>query len=162
MTRLFRRGAGERGQSMVEFALAVPIFILVLVGVFDLGRAVYAYSTLNNAAREAARVAIVDQTLTHIRDQAVDAATGVGVSGTAVSVDYRLASTPNAPNSCNANLGKDSIYGCIAVVRVPHQFVAATPMVSQLVGTISLAGESRFPVEHNCREPDKPKCPVAQ
>ena len=46
---------------MVEFALVVPLFVLLLVGLFDVGRAVYAYNTVNNAAREAGRLAIVDQ-----------------------------------------------------------------------------------------------------
>ncbi|MGH2445250.1 MAG: TadE family protein, partial [Candidatus Limnocylindria bacterium] len=68
-----------RGQSMVEFALILPIFILVLVGLFDVGRAVYAYNTVNNAAREAGRLAIVDQYEDHVKDEAVAAASGIGV-----------------------------------------------------------------------------------
>ena len=48
-----------RGQAMVEFALIFPIFILLLVGMFDLGRVVWVNNTLATAAREAARYAIV-------------------------------------------------------------------------------------------------------
>lgn len=44
---------------MVEFALVFPIFILLLVGIFDLGRVVWVNNTLATAAREAARYAIV-------------------------------------------------------------------------------------------------------
>ena len=51
----------ERGQALVEFALVLPILILLLVGIFDFGRAVYAFNTVNNAAREGVRLAIVDQ-----------------------------------------------------------------------------------------------------
>jgi Flp pilus assembly protein TadG len=47
-----RRNAG---QSLVELALMLPILVLLLVGVFDLGRAFHALITLNNAGREAAR-----------------------------------------------------------------------------------------------------------
>lgn len=50
---------GERGQSLVEFALILPILVIVLVGVFDLGRAVMLSETLNNAVREGNRYAIV-------------------------------------------------------------------------------------------------------
>ena len=46
---------------MVEFALVLPVLILLLVGIFDFGRAVYAFNTVNNAAREGVRLAIVDQ-----------------------------------------------------------------------------------------------------
>ena len=43
------------GQGLVEFALLLPILALLLVGVFDLGRAFHVLITLNNASREAAR-----------------------------------------------------------------------------------------------------------
>jgi Flp pilus assembly protein TadG len=48
-----------RGQAMVEFALVFPIFILLLVGLFDFGRVIWVNDTLASAAREAARFAIV-------------------------------------------------------------------------------------------------------
>ena len=48
-----------RGQAMVEFALVIPIFTLLMVGLFDLGRVVWVNDTLATAAREAARYAIV-------------------------------------------------------------------------------------------------------
>lgn len=45
----------ERGQSIVELALLLPILISILIGVIDLGRAFNAYITITNAAREGAR-----------------------------------------------------------------------------------------------------------
>jgi Flp pilus assembly protein TadG len=53
------RRSKTRGQAMVEFALIFPIFILLLVGMFDFGRVVWVNNTLATAAREAARFAIV-------------------------------------------------------------------------------------------------------
>lgn len=47
------------GQSLAEFALVIPIFLLVFLAVLDLGRVVWANNALANAAREAARFAIV-------------------------------------------------------------------------------------------------------
>jgi TadE-like protein len=46
------------GQSMVEFAVLAPIFFLLLLGTIDLGRAVYIYNTISDAAREGARAAV--------------------------------------------------------------------------------------------------------
>jgi hypothetical protein len=43
-----------RGQSLVEFALVLSVLLLILWGVFDLGRVFYAYITITNAAREGA------------------------------------------------------------------------------------------------------------
>lgn len=44
---------------MVEFAMVAPLFFLLLMGVFDFGRAIFYYNQLAHAAREAARFAIV-------------------------------------------------------------------------------------------------------
>ena len=49
----------RRGAGAVEFALTVPILLLVVAGIAELGRVIYAGDTLANAVREAARVAIV-------------------------------------------------------------------------------------------------------
>jgi len=48
-----------RGQAMVEFALVFPIFILLMVAMFDFGRVIWVNDTLATASREAARFAIV-------------------------------------------------------------------------------------------------------
>lgn len=44
----------ERGQSLVEFALSLPILILILSGLIDIGRVYFAYIFLEEAAAEAA------------------------------------------------------------------------------------------------------------
>ena len=49
----------SRGQGLVEFALALPIFLVLLMGVFDLGRGIYMYNGVSEAAREIARVTSV-------------------------------------------------------------------------------------------------------
>ena len=50
----------DRGQSLVEFALVFPIFMLLVFGVVDGARLVYTNSQLGQAAREGARVAAVE------------------------------------------------------------------------------------------------------
>jgi len=58
MPRLRRRDR-SRGQGLVEFALVLPIFMVMLIGMVDLGRAIWANNSVANAAREAARFAAV-------------------------------------------------------------------------------------------------------
>lgn len=53
------RRAPARGQALVEFALLLPLMLLIVVMLFDLGRAVYYYSVLHNATREGARYGII-------------------------------------------------------------------------------------------------------
>ena len=55
-----RRRRDPRGQTLIEFALVLPIFLLMLFGMIDMGRFVYGHSTLSQAAREGARVASVE------------------------------------------------------------------------------------------------------
>jgi Flp pilus assembly protein TadG len=43
------------GQALVEFSLALMVFVVILMGIFDLGRAVYMYNGVSEAAREIAR-----------------------------------------------------------------------------------------------------------
>lgn len=50
---------GAAGQGLVELALVLPLFLGILIGAIDLGRVVWANDTLNSAAREAARYAVV-------------------------------------------------------------------------------------------------------
>jgi Flp pilus assembly protein TadG len=59
--RTLRRfvSGSEAGQSLVEFALTLPIVILVITGTFDTARAVWQENTLAYAAREGTRYAIV-------------------------------------------------------------------------------------------------------
>ncbi|HET7471797.1 MAG TPA: TadE family protein [Candidatus Limnocylindrales bacterium] len=48
-----------RGQALVEFSLVLPVFLVMLMAVIDVGRAIWAQNSLASAAREAGRYAIV-------------------------------------------------------------------------------------------------------
>jgi hypothetical protein len=50
----------EKGQSLVEFALLLPIFLLILVGIAEFGRGWMTKNILTGAAREAARAAAAE------------------------------------------------------------------------------------------------------
>jgi Flp pilus assembly protein TadG len=55
-----RRSRRRRGQALVEFALVVPWFFLLLLGIIEAGRFISYYEVLHNATREGARYAIVN------------------------------------------------------------------------------------------------------
>jgi len=54
-----RHGNGRSGQSMVEFALTFALVLMLVVGIFEIGRASWSYTTVSFAARQGARYAIV-------------------------------------------------------------------------------------------------------
>lgn len=51
---------GERGQSLVEFALTLPMLLVVMFMITEFGRALYQYNVMAQATREGARVAVVN------------------------------------------------------------------------------------------------------
>ena len=49
----------RRGQSLVELALALPVILIMGLGVADIGRAYYYREAVSNAARQALRIAVL-------------------------------------------------------------------------------------------------------
>lgn len=149
------------GQSLVEFALVFPIIVLIFFGLFDLGRGVFAYNTLENAARDGARVAAVNQVESSpggdcnqsrpienpldahwsIKTCAVVSATSLGISESDVTITY--APPPNTTVTCGTPLH----VGCIATVTIVYEYAPATPLIGGLVGKVSMSASSDVPVE---------------
>lgn len=143
MTNFHRdRKPCESGQTLVEFALILPIFILMLVGIFDFGRAIYAYNTINNAAREAVRVGIVNQNVGAIEAEALAQAVSLGLDSTDVTVNFMEPDFTDA-EPCASTPG----YSCVVEVEVRFQYNPATPVIGNIVGTLDLVGSSRQLIE---------------
>ena len=49
---------GSVGSEIAEAALVIPIFFMIMLGIYWFGRAFNTYATINHAAREGARVAV--------------------------------------------------------------------------------------------------------
>lgn len=151
----------ERGQGLTEFALVFPIMIILLLALFDLGRAVFLYNGLTNAAREGARLAVVNQDKTLIRDRVETMAFTAGISN--VTDDdlvsfYR--SEPNADPTTNAPcLATPDPFtaisiGCIAVVRAKADWSPVTPIAGAILGTIEFEARTEMPIEFVCPNAD--------
>jgi len=82
----------ERGAAAVEFALILPVFIILLFGIIEFGAAYNAQILVTNAAREAAR----SMTLTGVEADAVAAAAAatapIGLVIGADDVDFTVSS----------------------------------------------------------------------
>jgi Flp pilus assembly protein TadG len=53
-----RTKAGQRGSTLVEFAISATVFLTVMFGVIEFGRALWTHNALTDAARRAARYAV--------------------------------------------------------------------------------------------------------
>ena len=86
--RFFSKIVNERGQELVEYAIVLPIFAFIVIGIFDLGRVVYYYSAMQNAAREGARYGVVNPHTNGIPDLVKARSIGVHQSDLSVSVSW--------------------------------------------------------------------------
>ena len=59
----------EEGQAMVEFALVLPLLLVLLFGIIDFGWLFYNKIDVNNASREGARYAAIHYSETDIEDK---------------------------------------------------------------------------------------------
>lgn len=69
--------AHDRGAAVVEFALVVPILVLLVMGIVDVGRAYLVQTTISNAAREGVRVMALSNDPGQARTAARSGATGL-------------------------------------------------------------------------------------
>jgi Flp pilus assembly protein TadG len=66
------RFAGERGQSLVEFVLVLPIFLVLIMATIDFGWALRSWITATNSAREGARIGVTGANISTIKERVVD------------------------------------------------------------------------------------------
>ena len=55
-----KRYRSEKGAALLEAAITLPIILLISVGIFEFGRAYQTWQVLTNAAREGARLAVIN------------------------------------------------------------------------------------------------------
>ena len=169
MGRKLARSNGRRGQGLVEFALVIPIFLLLLFGLIDVGRYVFLSSALSQAAREGARLASVEVSYRGSSDPACGAAGGpvCPANDAALRTDIRTAAnrmmTPfgsvattdiscvqkgAAPPSGNwtSSICNFNAPGSIVSVRVTATFTPITPIISQIFGTRTLSGSTSMDI----------------
>jgi len=153
------RGSREpsRGQALVEFALVLPVIVLVIFALFDLGRAVFTYNTLSQSARQAARTAIVNQNTSAVESVAFSSGATLGLSTTDVDVcfktDTSTVRTCNSTDACTT-----VVVGCLALVIAHVDYTPMTPIIGNLIGTIPLSSTSIEPIESVCPSATRTVC----
>ena len=127
------RRSQERGQELLEFALMFPVLFTLLMGVLDMGRAVYYNSVLYNAAREGARYAIIYPDDTAGIEAAVHRL-AVGLDPSVLMITTTVTAGP----------GADTVQ-----VALTYSFTPVTPLVANFFGAseVTMTNQATMQVE---------------
>lgn len=121
----------ERGSSLIEVALTLPLLLLVTAGIYEFGRAYQTQQVLTNAAREGARVAVLPNQ----------------PSGTAEARARLYLTAGQLPNAADAtisvtsttiSIGGTTTPGSKVTVNYPFSFMVLQPVARLVVSTSNL------------------------
>jgi Flp pilus assembly protein TadG len=117
-----------RAQTLVEFALILPIALFLILGFFDIGRAVFNFASLSNSVREGTRYAIVHKEAVNAAAQSSGYSDlkqkvydySFGISDTDLQIDVLVTMV---------NTSRDKIS-----ITATYLFVPVTPGIKQILG----------------------------
>jgi Flp pilus assembly protein TadG len=141
-----------RGQSVAEFALVIPLFLVMLFGIIDIGRVIWANDALANAAREGARYASVTGSSlvtptstkadikTYTRNYAIAAGTNV-----IVTVCYSAVANSSATAGCSGDTNSPATASNDRGSLVTVQVTSTVPILTGALlgmGAFTVSGTS--------------------
>ena len=124
--------ADERGQALLETALAIPMVLLVAVGIFEFGRAYQTAQVLTNAAREGARIAILPSST---RADVESRVLGYLRNGQLGNADRATVSVNQAST---VSIGATTASASTVSVNYPFSFMVLNPVANLVVRGSSL------------------------
>lgn len=135
MMRIAKRARdGERGVVAVEFAMVIPLLLLLLLGVIDFGRAMYVKNSLVYAASQGARVAAIhSSSWSAVATQAVNDLKIPRLAGTTGTEVATVTST----TACPADAATSADTATVSVtVSIPFHWITPVGMLPS-VGSIN-------------------------
>ena len=116
---------------MVEMALVLPLFLMLVLGIIEFGRAMMVANLVTNSAREGARMAVLDGSTNTDVNNAVksflQSAIGQGVTTTDIDVTITVTAAAGNPDPAN-NIANATSRDLITVkVQLPFNKVALIP-----------------------------------
>ena len=126
---MFKRLRNQSGAALLETAVTLPLVLLVSVSIFEFGRAYQTWQVLTNAAREGARVSVLEA---YTDDQVTTTVRNYLTGG-------RLTNAASASITVVRNVPFGATTASRITVNYPFQFMVLNP-VARLVRSTSTAG----------------------
>lgn len=147
MRALRRRRGSSRGSVVVEFALVTPLLLMVVFGIIDFGWMIDRANVVNNATRDAARVASLDGTYADITSTLTSELQDIGVTYPGPNVSVTITCTNASGSNCiggAASYAANATSGSAVKVQVTYTHKWLTPVgaICTLVGGSSCTGNT--------------------
>ncbi|HAM43896.1 MAG TPA: pilus assembly protein TadE [Propionibacteriaceae bacterium] len=151
MRKLFHPGR-DRGAAAVEFALVLPVLVMLLVGIVDFGMVTNAQAIAGNAARDGARAASLGAKKADACEAALQASSSLlnfsdtGSCGTSTPSITVTCQTPGGA-ACSSDFDTSREIGGTAVVTVTYVYHWISPAVFGLPGTTTITKSAYMRIE---------------
>ena len=136
------RVSEARGAVLIEFALSLPLLILLIVGIFDFGFLFQKYQVLTNASREGARMAVLTgYSVPDVQNRVATYLTAGGATGTPTTTVVDDVVTPGSGTPFTAKK---------VTVTLTHTFTFLGPIATMFggtFGTVTLTATSEMRTE---------------
>jgi Flp pilus assembly protein TadG len=137
--RATRFARSERGAAMVEFAVVLPLLLLLVFGIIDFGRALYTLNNLTSAVREGGRYAAA---------QVEDPTSATAVAAVTARVTDAVVAFGGNPGDPTVTVVPDAAYPTtqtLTVTIVDYPFQPLTPLAGMIgMGTILMSPSAVF------------------
>ncbi len=149
--RQIKEKSPERGAALVELAMVLPLLLLILMGIVEIGLLFYNQQVLTNASREGARSAIARIDVNNIvldengvREIVMNY---LGLGSTDSDVDRRLITFGTGPSPDVNTVGLGGAYGDDLTVTVGYDYNFLVPKLLGLGTSLHLSAETIMRME---------------
>lgn len=126
-------GSKKKGQALVEFAILLPILILIIAGIMEFGIILNSYLTIQNASREGARYGIMGANDSEIIQIVHDVTPNLDINR--LSIEITPGDTSRKP-------------GDTITVKVIYDYDLIIPIISNIVGNeVELRAQTSMRIE---------------
>ena len=101
------------GQELVEYALILPLFLILILGILDLGRVVYYYSAMQNVVREGARYGSI-----HLEDDGIETTICNLIMNRAIGVEITCDDVTTDIDFDAGTVTVNVVYGFVPVSKI--------------------------------------------
>ena len=145
------RSRDQRGVVAVEFALVMPLLLLLVFGTIEFGFMLNRDMIVGNASRDGARLASLNGTYTEVRDSITSelSQSGIPTSGaTTIDICILPAAATTCTNMTASAYDAAATSGAVTLVKVSYEHPFMTPFMSSFLGdSVSLEQGTQMRVE---------------